>query len=41
MILFLNDGLISSVEYVFYQEEPPLDWPTSERLVVLDRRESA
>jgi hypothetical protein len=41
MILFLDDGHISSVEYGSYQEQPPVDWPASKRLVVLDRRESA
>jgi hypothetical protein len=41
VILFLDDGRISSVEYVSYQAQPPADWPTSDRLVILDRRETA
>ncbi|HVA59746.1 MAG TPA: hypothetical protein VNG13_04310 [Mycobacteriales bacterium] len=38
VLLFLDGGRLASVEYVFYVDEPPAEWPEPERLRVLDRR---
>jgi hypothetical protein len=37
VLLFLNDGRLSSLEYVFYTDDPPDDWPPRERLEVVRR----
>jgi len=36
IILFLEGGVLSSLEYVFYTNNPPDDWPSSDRLSLLE-----
>jgi hypothetical protein len=35
VILFLKDGWLDSLEYVFYTDLPPSDWPSASRLGVV------
>ena len=39
VILFVRDGELSYLEFVFYEDRPPAEWPTSDRLslVSIDR----
>lgn len=39
VILFVRDGELSYLEFVFYEDRPPAGWPTSDRLslVSIDR----
>jgi hypothetical protein len=32
LILFIKNGRLSSMEYVFYTDKPPLRWPSPDRL---------
>lgn len=32
VIIFADDGLLSGLEYVYYSEAPPAEWPDLERL---------
>ena len=32
IILFLDDGQLSYLEYVYYTDSPPPSWPTADRL---------
>jgi hypothetical protein len=34
VILFVRDGELSCLEFVFYEDRPPTEWPTSDRLSV-------
>jgi hypothetical protein len=34
IILFVDDGRLSSSEYVFYVNSPPSRWPSLDRLTV-------
>jgi hypothetical protein len=38
VILFIDDGRLSSVEYVSYLDKPPVEWPDNDRLLIFDRR---
>jgi hypothetical protein len=38
IILFVDDGRLSYLEYVFYSDSPPKSWPTVERLSVFERQ---
>lgn len=35
IILFLDDGRLTSMEYVFYSDQPPTHWPATERLSIV------
>ncbi len=37
IILFVDDGRLSSLEYVFYVDTPPSRWPSLDRLTVVVR----
>jgi hypothetical protein len=37
VVLFLTDGRLSSLEYVFYSDEPPGAWPTRDYLEIVNR----
>jgi hypothetical protein len=36
VILFLKDGRLSSLEYVYYTDQPPDRWPTLDRLSTIE-----
>jgi len=36
IILFLDDGRLTSMEYVFYTDAPPVGWPPNDRLSVVE-----
>jgi hypothetical protein len=36
IVLFLRDGLMESIEYIYYSDNPPKEWPDSSRLSVFD-----
>ena len=38
ILLFLDAGYISSLEYVFYADPPPKDWPTLDRVELVHVR---
>jgi hypothetical protein len=35
IILFVDDGLLSSMEYVWYGDRPPAGWPRPEELTIV------
>ena len=37
VLLFVEAGRMTSLEYVFYDDSPPTDWPEVERLTVVER----
>jgi hypothetical protein len=37
IILFVDDGRLSSLEYLYYVDSPPSRWPTLDRLTVVVR----
>jgi hypothetical protein len=40
IILFVRGGLISSMEYVYYSDTAPSEWPSSGRMSVIERPRS-
>lgn len=38
LLLFVNEGYISSLEYVFYVDTPPAEWPNLDRVEVVQIR---
>jgi hypothetical protein len=38
LLLFVSDGYISSLEYVFYADTPPLEWPSLHRVEIVQIR---
>ena len=36
IMLFLKDGRLTSMEYVWYTDKPPDRWPTSDRLTTIE-----
>jgi hypothetical protein len=38
VILFVDDGKLSYLEYVYYSELPPKAWPSDERLSLIEPR---
>jgi hypothetical protein len=38
LLLFVNDGYMSSLEYVFYTDTPPMEWPRLDRVEIVPIR---
>ena len=38
LLLFVSEGYISSLEYVFYTDTPPREWPTLDRIQLFQAR---